>query len=86
MGSGTDISLNRLGQTSTKATKAAVAAKDIWKPGVTMASGCKASTTMAATASPCMVTACRFRSMAKKAIEAVIAARSAGGGAPEMTR
>ena len=41
---------------------------------------------MAATASACMVIACRSSRMAMKAMEAVIAARSAGCGAPDTTR
>ena len=48
---------------------AAVAAKDIWNPGVTIASGCRISTTMAATASPCMLIACRSSRTAMKAME-----------------
>lgn len=86
MGQGAEISLGPVGQASTKATRAAVAAKDIWNPGVTMASGCMARTMKAATARPCMVTAWRSSSMARKAMDAVIAARSAGGGAPDTTR
>ena len=86
IGQGADISRGRFGQASTRATKAAVAANDIWKPGVTMASGCMAKTMKAATARPCIVTACRSSKMARKAMEAVIAARSAGGGAPDTTR
>ena len=63
-----------------------MAANDIWKPGVTIASGCSISTIMAATASPCMLIADRSSRMAAKAIDAVIAARSAGAGAPDRTR
>ena len=63
-----------------------MAANDIWKPGVTIASGCNSRTTKAATARACLVIACRSSRMATKAIDAVIAARSAGGGAPETTR
>ncbi|MNX95273.1 hypothetical protein D3C86_1275410 [compost metagenome] len=86
MGQGAEISLIRRGQTSTRATRAAVAANDIWNPGVTMASGCSNRTAKAATANACMVTACRSSRMATKAIDAVIADRSAGGGAPDTTR
>src|SRR6187551_2895684 len=82
IGQGAEISRVRGGQLSTRATRAAVAAKDIWNPGVTMASGWVANTTKAATARPCMVIACRSSRMATKAMAAVIAARSAGGGAP----
>ena len=86
MGSGAEISRGRTGQASTSATSAAVAANDIWKPGVTMASGWSSSTAKAATARACMVIAWRSSRMAMKAIEAVMAARSAGGGCPETTR
>ena len=86
IGRGTLISRGRRGQDSASATRAAVAANDIWKPGVTMASGCSSRTAKAATASAFMLMADRSRIMARKATEAVIAARSAGGGAPETTR
>ena len=86
MGQGAEISLIRRGQTSTRATRAAVAANDIWNPGVTMASGWSNRTAKAATARACMVIACRSKRMATKAMEAVMAARSAGGGAPDTTR
>ncbi|MNJ33475.1 hypothetical protein D3C77_281610 [compost metagenome] len=86
IGQGAANSRLRRGQTSTRATRAAVAANDIWNPGVATASGRNSSTTNAAAASARMVTACRSASMARKATEAVTAARSAGGGAPEMIR
>ena len=86
MGQGAEISFGRCGQASTSATSAAVAAKDIWNPGVTMASGWSSRTTKAATARACMVIACRSSSTARKAMEAVTAARSAGGGAPDTIR
>ena len=86
IGHGAEISRGRTGQASTSATSAAVAANDIWKPGVTMASGWNSRTTKAATASACMVMAWRSSNTARNAIEAVIAARSAGGGCPDTTR
>ena len=86
MARGAEISRGRRGQASTRATSAAVAAKDIWKPGVTMASGWSNRTTKAATARACMVIACRSSRMARKAMEAVTAARSAGGGEPDRIR
>ncbi len=86
IGQGAANSRIRRGQTSTSATSAAVAANDIWNPGVTTASGRSKSTAKAAADSARMVTACRSVRIARKAIDAVIAARSAGGGAPEMTR
>ena len=86
MGQGAANSRMRRGQTSTRATRAAVAANDIWNPGVTTASGRSNSTTKAAAASARIVTACRSANTARKAMEAVTAARSAGGGDPEITR
>ncbi len=51
-----------------------------------MASGCSISTTIAATASACIVMAGRSSRIAANAIDAVIAALSAGAGAPDKTR
>ncbi len=86
IGHGVEISRGLAGQASARATRAAVAANDIWKPGVTMASGWSSRTAKAATAKACMPIAWRSSRMAMKAIEAVIAARSAGGGWPDTTR
>ena len=86
IGQGTDSSRVRGGHASDRATSAAVAANDIWNPGVTIASGCRISTTIAATASACMVIAGRSSRIAANATEAVTAARCAGAGAPDRTR
>ena len=63
-----------------------MAAKDIWKPGWTTASGRASRTAKAATARALKLIARRSRSTAANTTEAVIAARSAGGGEPETTR
>ena len=86
IGQGTSISRTGRGQASARATRAAVAAKDIWNPGSVTASGCNSRTAMAARARACRLIAWRSTRIAQKATPAVIAARSAGGGAPESTR
>ncbi len=86
IGQGVLISRMGLGQISASAISAAVAVKDIWKPGWTTASGSRASTIRAATARACRVMARRSARTATKATDRVIADRMAGGGAPEMTR
>ena len=86
IGQGALISRVRGGQASASATRAAVAAKDIWKPGWATASGCSASTISAATASALRLIARRSSRMARKATVAVTAARIAGAGAPDSTR
>ena len=86
IGQGTSISFTGRGQISASATRAAVAANDIWKPGSVTASGCSSNTAIAARASACRLIAWRSASTAAKATDAVIAARSAGGGAPDNTR
>jgi hypothetical protein len=83
---GREISRTGLGQASARATSAVVAANDIWKPGAAAASGCSARMINAATARVRRLIAWRSNRMAAKATEAVIAARSAGGGAPDTTR
>src|SRR3569832_1054801 len=86
MGQGVLISLTRRGQISASATRAAVAANDIWKPGCTMDSGRPSRTIPAAKARALKVMALRSSRMAAKAIEAVAQERTAGAGAPETTR
>ena len=86
IGQGTEISFTGRGQISASATRAAVAANDIWKPGSVTASGWISSTAIAASASAWRLIAWRSASTARKATEAVIAALSAGGGDPESTR
>jgi len=83
---GVEISRTVRGQASARATSAVVAANDIWKPGAAAASGWSARMISAATARARRLIACRSARMAAKATLAVIAARSAGGGAPEITR
>lgn len=83
---GAEISRTGAGQASARATSAAVAANDIWKPGSVTASGCSRSTPIAASARACRLIACRSARIAANATAAVIAARSAGGGAPDSTR
>ena len=69
----------RRGNRSASATSAAVAQKDIWKPGSATATGCSARTIRAAAASDRRLMARRSHRMARKATAAVIAARRAGG-------
>ncbi len=86
IGQGAAISREAWGQTSTMASRAAVAANDIWKPGWVTASGWKASTTRAAMARLCRVSARRSSRTAIEATAAVMAERWAGGGQPAITR
>ena len=67
IGHGVLISRTGLGQALASATSAAVAAKDIWKPGWVTASGWSSRTTKAATAKACRLIARRSARIAPKA-------------------
>ena len=78
-GQGRPTARGARGQTSASATSAAVAQNDISKPGCTTTSGSISRMISAASASECRLIARRSSRMARKATEAVIAARRAGG-------